>query len=293
MSTRTAAGSILIALFLGCGMAVAGSSGGVEAFGLPVFAWATIAIFAVQWVAFTIAWSIRSERFFDLTGSLTFLGAVGLCLALAESPGGHSFLVAALVSVWALRLGTFLTRRVRIVGSDSRFAVMKHRFTWFLFTWTTQGLWVQMTAGAALAAITMEGRTSFGPTDVIGIALWVVGFGTEVVADEQKRRFRADPGNEGRFIATGLWGWSRHPNYVGEILLWSGIAVLAAPALGGWSFLTLLSPFFVWTLLTRVSGVPLLESAADRRWGDRADYRAYKADTPVLWPRLRGKQLVD
>ena len=290
MSAKTAFASTLAAILLGFGIAFAGGDGSVEASGLPVFAWAAIAIFAVQWVAFLVAWSLHSERFFDLVGSLTYLGAVGFCLALAESPGFHSFLVAAMVSIWALRLGTFLARRVHANGSDSRFDAMKYRFAWFFFTWTTQGLWVLATAGAALAAITQMGRTAVGPLTFPGISLWVVGFGLEVVADEQKRRFRAQPDNRGHFITIGLWSRSRHPNYVGEILLWSGIAVLAVPALTGWSHLTLLSPVFVWLLLTRVSGIPLLEAAADRRWGDHADYLAYKARTPVLWPRLvRGR----
>lgn len=286
MSTKTALASTLGAILLGVGIAVAGGDGSVETSGLPVFAWAAIAIFAVQWIAFLVAWSIHSERFFDLVGSLTYLGAVGFCLALAESPGFHSCLVAAMVAIWAVRLGTFLARRVHANGSDSRFDAMKYRFAWFLFTWTTQGLWVLATAGAALAAITQTGRPGVGPLTLLGVSLWVVGFGLEVVADEQKRRFRAEPDNRGRFITIGLWGRSRHPNYAGEILLWCGIAVLAAPALTGWSHLTLLSPVFVWLLLTRVSGVPLLEAAADRKWGDHADYLAYKARTPVLWPRL-------
>ena len=286
MSAKTALASTLGAILLGFGIAVAGGDGSVETSGLPVFVWAAIAIFAVQWVAFLIAWSIHSERFFDLVGSLTYLGAVGFCLALAESPGFHSCLVAAMVAIWALRLGTFLARRIHANGSDSRFDAMKYRFAWFLFTWTTQGLWVLATAGAALGAITQTGRTGVGPLTFLGISLWVVGFGLEVAADEQKRRFRTEPDNRGRFITIGLWGRSRHPNYVGEILLWCGIAVLAAPALTGWGHLTLLSPVFVWLLLTRVSGVLLLEAAADRKWGDHADYLAYKARTPVLWPRL-------
>ena len=103
-----------------------------------------------------------------------------------------------------------------------------------------------------------------------------------MTADRQKRQFRADPANADRFITSGLWAWSRHPNYFGEIVLWSGIAVIALPALSGWQLLTLLSPVFVWFLLTRVSGVRMLEASAEKRWGDDPDYRRYASRTPAL-----------
>jgi steroid 5-alpha reductase family enzyme len=105
------------------------------------------------------------------------------------------------------------------------------------------------------------------------------------VSDAQKNRFRADPANRGKFIQTGLWAWSRHPNYFGEIVLWIGVAIIALPVLRGWQYLTLISPVFVTLLLTRVSGVPMLERRADEKWGGQEDYEAYKARTPVLIPR--------
>ena len=119
----------------------------------------------------------------------------------------------------------------------------------------------------------------------IGLLVWIIGFGIEVVSDQQKSRFRANPAHEGRFISTGLWAWSRHPNYFGEIVLWSGVALIAAPALQGWQYATLLSPVFVTILLTMGSGIPLLEERADQTWGGQADYEEYKSSTPVLVPR--------
>ena len=121
--------------------------------------------------------------------------------------------------------------------------------------------------------------------------LWISGFLVEAVADEQKRRFRhrtrQDSETAKGFIDTGLWGLSRHPNYFGEILLWSGIAIMALPLLQGWQYLALVSPVFVYLLLTRISGIPLLERSADQRFGADPRYQRYKADTPELWPRLR------
>ena len=119
----------------------------------------------------------------------------------------------------------------------------------------------------------------------LGAVTWAAGFAVEALADRQKAIFRADPANRDRFITTGLWAWSRHPNYCGEILLWVGVALVAVPALAGWQLVTLISPVFVYLLLTRISGIPLLESRSDAKWGDDPAYQAYKASTPELWLR--------
>jgi steroid 5-alpha reductase family enzyme len=104
----------------------------------------------------------------------------------------------------------------------------------------------------------------------------------EVISDQQKRTFRKNPENLDKFIVHGLWAWSRHPNYFGEILLWFGIAIIALPTLEGWRYITLISPLFVYLLLTRVSGLPMLESAANKKWGDNPKYLSYKKNTPLL-----------
>lgn len=287
MRTSTSVLAIGAAILIGVLVAFAGSFGGLRWGGFPIFAWGALLVFLVQWVVFVPSWFGHTEHFFDLTGSLTYLAVVALTLVTRGSVTSYSLLVAAMVAVWALRLGAFLTTRVRAAGSDTRFAAMKYRFAWFLMTWTLQGLWVLLTAGAALAAITSPEDRQVDALVLLGAAIWVFGFGIEVTADEQKRRFRARPENLNRFIATGLWAKSRHPNYVGEILLWFGVSVAAFPALSGWSMVTLVSPFFVWLLLARVSGVPLLEASADRRWAGDPEYEAYKVATPTLLFKMR------
>ena len=287
MRTSTSVLAIGAAILIGVLVAFAGSFGGLRWGGFPIFAWGALLAFLVQWVVFVPSWFGHTEHFFDLTGSLTYLAVVALTLVTRGSVTPYSLLVAAMVAVWALRLGAFLTTRVRAAGSDTRFAAMKYRFAWFLMTWTLQGLWVLLTAAAALAAITSPEDRQVDALVLLGAAIWVFGFGIEVTADEQKRRFRARPENLNRFIATGLWAKSRHPNYVGEILLWFGVSVAAFPALSGWSMVTLVSPFFVWLLLTRVSGVPLLEASADRRWAGDPEYEAYKVATPTLLFKMR------
>ena len=113
----------------------------------------------------------------------------------------------------------------------------------------------------------------------------MIGFGIEAVSDSQKTTFKNDPANTGAFINVGLWRWSRHPNYFGEIMLWTGMAIMVLPALRGWQYATLISPAFVFVLLTRVSGLPMLERRSDKKWGGQPDYEAYKAATPVLMLR--------
>ncbi|RZV57419.1 MAG: DUF1295 domain-containing protein, partial [Pseudomonadales bacterium] len=162
----------------------------------------------------------------------------------------------------------------------------------FFSTWNLQGLWVSFTAAAALAAISSSRvEPGFSAIAIGGAALWLLGFIIEAVADAQKRRFRkqraSEQGSTRPFIDTGLWALSRHPNYFGEILLWAGVALMAVPLLQGWQFVTLVSPLFVYLLLTRISGVPLLERSADERYGNDPAYIAYKQRTPVLFPRLR------
>jgi steroid 5-alpha reductase family enzyme len=274
-----------VALALLVGLAWAGSRGGVEVGGVPLFALCVALAVAVQWVAFVPAWLARTERFYDLTGSFTYLAVTGVALWLGAAPGVRSIVLAALVVVWATRLGTFLFTRILADGADRRFDAIKTSFVRFLVAWTLQGVWVSFTMGAALAAMTSGREVPLGPTAWIGLALWLLGFGIEAIADGQKRIFRARPANEGRFISTGLWAWSRHPNYFGEIVLWVGVAVVAFPALDGWQLVTLVSPLFVTLLLTKVSGIPLLEERADARWGGEPAYEAYKAATPVLVPR--------
>jgi steroid 5-alpha reductase family enzyme len=282
---RNALVALPIVVVIAALFAVAGSQGGSTVGGLPVFALCVILAFAIQWVVFVPSYLRQTERLFDLTGGLTYVTVAVVAVLLSESPDARAWLLAAMVVVWAVRLSSYLFLRIRKAGADKRFDDIKPSLPRFLNTWTLQGLWVTITASAALAAITSTTRVELGTVTAIGLVVWVVGIGLEIVADAQKSRFRADPANKGRFIHTGLWSWSRHPNYFGEILLWVGVAVVALPALRGWQWVTLLSPVFVALLLLRVSGVPMLEKAADQKWGGQPDYEAYKSGTSLLVPR--------
>lgn len=270
-------------------LAWAGGQGGVTLGGVPAFALAVGLAFLLNGLAFLPAYLLQTEKFFDLTGSLTFLSMTGLTLwaALRQSLlDERATLVSVLVVIWAVRLGTFLFHRIQKAGGDDRFTALKSSSLRFLTVWMLQALWASVTLAPALVVMTSLHRKPLDGFALAGALLWLVGFLIEVVADAQKSRFRAEPANRGRFIQSGLWARSRHPNYFGEILLWTGIALIALPVLQGWQLLTVLSPFFVAFLLTRVSGIPLLERRAEERWGTLPEYQEYKRRTPLLIPRL-------
>ena len=282
---RSALLALPVVVLIGAGVAVAGSQGGAVAFGIPVFALAVGLAFAIQWLAFIPAYLLQNEGFFDITGSVTYISVTTIAVLLSPDPDGRSILLLVLVVIWAARLGAYLFRRIRKAGKDTRFDEIKPSFFRFLNTWTLQGLWVTLTLAAALAAITTTMRKDLEVLALVGALVWAAGIAVEAAADIQKSRFRAETRNKGTFIRSGLWSWSRHPNYFGEIVLWIGVAIIAVPVLQGWQWVTLISPVFVFLLLTRVSGVPLLEKKADEKWGGQQDYEAYKRRTPVLVPR--------
>ncbi|WP_431075218.1 DUF1295 domain-containing protein [Microbacterium phyllosphaerae] len=287
-SSRASLIAIIVALVIGALVALAGSQGGATLGGIPLFALAVAAAYAIQIIAFIPAMILRTERFFDLTGSLTFLAISVALVLLTPMPDARSWILAAMVILWAARLGSFLAMRVHKAGSDGRFDEIKGSPVRFLQVWVIQGAWVSITAAAAWIAISTDAgaRAPIGWLTVVGIIVWALGLVIEIVADAQKSAFRADPANKDEFIRTGLWSRSRHPNYFGEIVLWVGVFLTAAPVLAGWQWVAILSPLFVILLLTRVSGIPLLEARAEKKWGDRADYIEYRENTPSLIPRL-------
>lgn len=280
--------AINVVVAIGIAVAWAGSHNSITYQNLAVFGWCGLLAFVIQWIAFVPAYLKQTEHFYDLTGSCTYITVVGLALWLGGKTDSLSLMVAAMVSLWALRLGSFLFLRIRVDGNDSRFDKIKPDPMRFFTTWTLQGLWVFLTLAAVLVILTSQQTAAIGITSVIGITLWVIGFLIEVIADYQKRVFRKARarGETGPFISSGLWAYSRHPNYFGEIVLWAGLAIAALPLMQGWQWIGLISPVFVFLLLTRVSGIPMLEQKADNQWGDDPAYQAYKTNTPALIPTL-------
>jgi len=278
--------SLIIVPTLALLVALAGAHNGQQVASIPIFMICVGLAFLINWLAFIPAYRAQTEKYYDLTGSFTYITVTIVALMLSGNFDARSVLLVALIMVWATRLGTFLYRRIQQSGKDDRFDKIKPDFLRFLNAWGIQALWVTLTSAPAIIAITATKQGEIGAFAIVGLLVWVVGFTIEVVADYQKTQFRKNPANKGKFIQTGLWSRSRHPNYFGEIVLWLGVTIIAVPVLQGWQWVALISPVFVTLLLTRVSGVPMLEAKAEKKWGGQADYEAYKAETPVLVPKI-------
>jgi len=251
---------------------------------LSLFLLCTVIIFFLQWIVFIPSYLLSTEHFFDLTGSFTFITVSILAFLINDSKNSRQLIVLILIIIWALRLGSFLFLRIRKAGEDSRFTTIKKDFLVFFLTWNLQGLWVLFTLFGALTILTSNNNQNFGILDIIGVLIWVIGFLIEVVSDRQKSEFKSHVSNDGKFIQAGLWKYSRHPNYFGEILIWTGIAIIGISVYSGFGWLGFISPFFVFVMLNYISGVRLLEKQADERWDLDNDYQLYKSKTPVLFP---------
>ena len=275
---------ILTILVVSAIVAFAGSQGSVAISTIPLFAICASVGFILHWAVFIPSYLLQTEHYFDLTGALSYISTITLAAYLHPLLDLRGLIICVLISIWAVRLGSFLFMRIKRAGQDRRFIESKTRFWQFLYIWTMGGAWVFITMAAGLAAITSMTQRPLGIFAIAGVFLWLVGFSIEVVADRQKTKFRQLPENADHFITSGLWAYSRHPNYFGEILLWLGITVIALPTLVGWQYMTLISPIFVALLLIKVSGVRLLEADGKDRWGSDPNYQYYVNNTPLLVP---------
>ena len=243
-------------------------------------------IFLIQWISFVPAFIFQTEKFFDLFGSLTYLTAILYTLHVTGSTRLSDYIIVGCIAVWAIRLGSFLFLRIHKAGEDSRFRTIKPNFTRFLMTWTLQGMWVSMCLLCVLTALSSITGVIMNNVFFVGLVIYVLGLVIEIVADQQKTVFRREPKNKDKFITTGLWSLSRHPNYLGEILLWSGIAIMSVSSLQGLQYLTLISPLFVYILLVYISGIRLLENQAEKKWGHLDSYKEYVKNTPSLFFKI-------
>ena len=268
--------------------------GGLVYAGTPILentllAEAVLLIFGIQLLVFLPSYWAQTEHFYDLTGGITYLSTMGYMAFRHQAIFGtwdlRSLVLTALIGLWAIRLSSFLFTRVKRVGKDVRFDSLKKSFTQFLLTWMLQGLWVFMCTYPALIALTSPSKEE-NIFLIGGATVWLVGWLYEVIADQQKTAFNKDPKNAGQFINTGVWKQSRHPNYVGELVLWTGITIIAVPVYQDSQWLALITPVFVYWLLNKVSGVNLLEERADKKWGESPAYQAYKKETPVFFPKF-------
>ncbi len=239
--------------------------------------------FAVNGAFFAVAAARRTDVVTDLSYSLTF--AVLAIVLPATGAGKPVQLVASLlVVVWAVRLGAYLFRRILRMKVDHRFDGMRDEPLRFARFWLLQALTVAVVMLPVSYLLDGDHPPGLGAWSIAGAGLWLAGLLLEAVADAQKAAFRAKEENRGRFVATGLWRYSRHPNYFGEMLVWWGLFVYAVPALHGWAFAVVIGPVFITLLLLFVSGIPMLERSAEEKYGSDPAYREYKRRTSILVP---------
>ena len=250
---------------------------------------AVLLAYVIHWIAYIPAYVFQTEKFYDLTGSVTYLSVVWFVFLSTYQSISLNFgnlILVLLISIWTIRLGLFLFMRIHKAGEDKRFRTIKTSASQFFMTFTLSGLWVTLCSMCALVAISSPEGLVMNALTYVGIILFIIGFGIEIVADNQKTAFRSIEANKDSFITSGLWSKSRHPNYFGEVLLWFAIAVISFSSLEGLQLITLISPVFTYILLVYVSGVRMLEDMNDKKWADDENYKSYKENTPMLFPKL-------
>ena len=261
----------------------------IEMSGVNLVGHLLVMVFVIQWIAYIPAFIFKTEKFYDLTGSLTYITAISFALYSTNTSQNldlGSLIIGAAIIIWAVRLGSFLFIRIHKDKKDGRFDSIKTSFSQFFMTWTLQGMWVFICSSAALVAIASPMDVVINSVFFLGLALFVLGFVVEVIDDNQKTRFRSIPGNKDQFINEGLWARSRHPNYFGEITLWTGITVMGISTFEGMNYLAIFSPIFSYLLLVYVSGVRMLELRGYKKWGHLDEYISYKKNTPKLIPKI-------
>ena len=239
--------------------------------------------FIFHWLLFIPAFIFKTEKFYDLTGSLSYITII-LYVLISSNDGISNLgniILSSLIIIWTLRLGTFLFLRIKKAGEDKRFREIKKSFSWFFMAFTVSGMWVSICALCALTGI--SNGIELNNITYIGIILFIIGFTLEIIADTQKTNFRKIENNRDKFITTGIWKYSRHPNYLGEIILWIGVAIISYSSLEINQLFTLVSPVFTYLLLVYVSGINLLEKSGQKKWGSLNEYKEYKRKTPRLF----------
>ena len=245
---------------------------------------AVLLSFLIHWILFIPAYILKTEKFFDLSGSFTYISIMIYVVSMRDDFYSNigNIILASFILIWATRLGSFLFFRIKKAGEDRRFREIKTSFTRFFMTWTLSGMWVSLCSMCALTAISSSEGVIMNPLFYMGSLIFLLGFIVEVVADRQKTIFRKKINNQNKFINTGLWSYSRHPNYVGEITLWTGVSIISCSSLEGSQYVSLISPIFTYLLLVYVSGVRQLEESGLKRWGDLDSYKEYLKNTPTL-----------
>lgn len=276
---------IAVLIFLSYIVSVLGASNSYNIYGIPGTVFLFFITFILQVIFFIPSYLLRTEKFYDISACITYITVVSIGLYHSSDLSSIKILVSSMVIFWSIRLGFFLFRRILRDGVDRRFSKIRLSFHRFLLSWILQATWIYIVSSPALFIITrIDLEAGFNLLTYLGFVIWFLGLTIEVIADTQKSIFRMDPQNSSGFITSGLWSLCRHPNYFGEILLWIGFYVSVLPFIDGTEHVVIFSPLLTYYLLTRVSGINLLEEYAENKWGDMDLYIIYRNSTPKLFP---------
>ncbi|KAI0261495.1 DUF1295-domain-containing protein [Gloeopeniophorella convolvens] len=269
--------------------------------------------FGLQAVLAAIFVPQKTDKYFDLGGSLGFIstafvslyypvlkarfweGARNVPFPPITSFAPRQLLITAALGVWTVRLGSFLVQRAFDSHGDFRFMEAKKQPFTFTVWWMAQASWVLIVGLPVYLINTLPAHLHPALTfrDYAAVGLFAGSLIIESVADRQKAAWRKAQKNkehDEKFISSGLWSISRHPNYIGEVGIWTGIWALSIASLQtahnprGSIALSAASPLFTYFLLRYVSGIPPLELSAEKKWGKDEAWKKYKRNTPVLWP---------
>jgi steroid 5-alpha reductase family enzyme len=236
----------------------------------------------VQIVFFIPAFRFKTDKLTDLSYSLTFI-LLSIISFLRNDATILKLVLLLMILIWGTRLGVYLFIRINKIKKDSRFDEIRIDFFRFLSFWIIQGVTVFIILLPAF--FFFQNKANFSILTLLGFLMWIAGILTEGFADQQKFAFINDLKNKGKWVNIGLWKYSRHPNYLGEILCWSGIYLYTFSSLSSVHRLVgLVSPLTIIVLLLFISGIPKLEEKADKKWGSDKDYQKYKKNTAVLIP---------
>eukprot|EP00475_Leptophrys_vorax_P029607 TRINITY_DN4369_c0_g1_i1.p1 TRINITY_DN4369_c0_g1~~TRINITY_DN4369_c0_g1_i1.p1 ORF type:complete len:311 (+),score=62.86 TRINITY_DN4369_c0_g1_i1:34-966(+) len=241
----------------------------------------------IQLLFFFVAFACQFDKVTDLAGTFNFIVVAVLTLLLNKTYFHRQVVVTVLVVVWGVRLGGFLVYRVLKRAKDARFDEMRSNFFKFLGFWIFQMFWVWLVSLAVIFLNATTNDVKLSVADYVGWGLWGFGFLLEAIADQSKSNFNNDTSNRGMFISSGVWGISRHPNYAGEIIMWTGLFISCAvsfPSNTPSAFVSILSPIFTFLILMFLSGVNLAEERYNKQFGDRQDYCDYRTKTSPLLP---------
>jgi steroid 5-alpha reductase family enzyme len=250
---------------------------------IDLFLASGLAILVMMTALWLVSLWLKDASIVDICWGIGFVVVTWLAFALAPGYLPRKQLGATLVAIWGLRLAWHIARRNRGKGEDFRYAKWRTEYgaSWpwrsFFQVFLLQGVLMWIISAPLLAAQTSGFPAILTPMDLIGAGLWGLGFLIEALADRQLARFKSNPANRGQLLTTGLWKFSRHPNYFGEAVIWWGFYLIALAAGYGW---TVFSPTLMTWLLVRVSGVAMLERTLQHKPG----YAEYMRKTSAFIP---------